>query len=125
MAQVTVKTLDEFDSKYNGGFKLVRDGLGVESFGMQVIDLPPNADQYPEHTHEDDGQEEVYTVLEGEAALEAGGERFSLTPGTFARVEAGTTRKLVTTDKPARVLALGGVPGKAYEVPEFSKPDAV
>ena len=31
-------------------------------------------------------------------------------------------RKLVTGAEGARVIALGGVPGKAYEVQEFTKP---
>ena len=39
-------------------------GLGVTAFGLSVMELPPNADRYPEHTHGHDGQEEVYTVLE-------------------------------------------------------------
>jgi uncharacterized cupin superfamily protein len=124
MADVTVKKLDEFDATYGGGFKLVRHGLGVEAFGIQVIEMPPNVDQYPEHDHSDDGQEEVYTVLEGSATLQADGEEYKLEPGVFARVPAGKKRKIVTTSSPVRLLAIGGVPGKAYEAPEFSKPAA-
>src|SRR5205085_592903 len=112
MANVTVKHLDDFDTSFGGAMKLVRHGLGVVSLGMQVIDLPPNVDAYPEHDHSDDGQEEVYTVLEGAATLLAGGEEHELRPRTFARVAAGERRKLVTRDQPARVLALGGIPGK-------------
>ena len=33
-----------------------------------------------------DGQEEVYTVLEGKATLTVGGEEHELEPGVFARV---------------------------------------
>jgi uncharacterized cupin superfamily protein len=95
--------------------------MGVESFGVQVMDLPPNADQYPEHDHSHDGQEELYTVLEGACMLQCGAESHELTPGTFARVDAGQKRKLVTGDQGARVLAIGGVPGKAYEVQEFTR----
>ena len=124
MADVTVKKLDDFDSSYGGAFKLVRHGLGVESFGIQVIDMPPNADQYPEHDHSEDGQEEVYTVLEGSATIQVDGEEYKLEPGVFVRVPSGHKRKIVTTDTPVRLLALGGVPGKAYEAPEFSKPAA-
>jgi uncharacterized cupin superfamily protein len=122
MADVTVKRAEDFDTAFGGAMKLVRHGLGVESFGIQLIDMPPNADQYPQHDHSDDGQEEVYTVLEGAVTLQVDGEEHELEPGTFARVPAGTKRKLVTGDKPVRVLALGGVPGKAYEVSEFSRP---
>jgi uncharacterized cupin superfamily protein len=124
MADVTVKKLDDFDSAYGGAFKLVRHGLGVESFGIQVIDMPPNADQYPEHDHSEDGQEEVYTVLEGSATIQIDGEEYKLEPGVFARVPSGHKRKIVTAETPVRLLALGAVPGKVYEAPEFSKPAA-
>jgi quercetin dioxygenase-like cupin family protein len=122
MADVTVKRLDEFDSAFGGAMKLVRHGLGVESFGMQVIDMPPNADRYPEHDHSHDGQEEVYTVLEGAVSLQADGEEHELVPGTFARVGSGQKRKLVTGAKGARILALGGTAGKAYEISPVSLP---
>src|SRR4051812_23126602 len=107
-ADVTVKRLDEFDGAFGGAMKLVRHGLGVESFGLQVLDMPPNADRYPEHDHSQDGQEEVYTILEGAAKLQADGEEYDLEPGTFARVGPNQKRKLVTGAKGARLLAIGG-----------------
>jgi uncharacterized cupin superfamily protein len=122
MADVTIRRLEEFDSAFGGAMKLVRHGLGVESFGIQVFDMPPNADQYPEHDHAHDGQEEVYTVLEGAATLRTGGEEHALEPGTFARVGPGEKRKFVTGAQGARVLALGATAGKAYEVQDFTRP---
>lgn len=124
MSDVTVKRLDEFDSAFGGAMKLVRHGLGVGSFGLQVMDFPPNADQYPEHDHAHDGQEEVYTALEGVAILRAGGEEHRLEPGTFARVGPGEKRKIVTGAEGARVLALGATAGKAYEIADFTTPQA-
>ena len=122
MADVTVKRLDEFETSFGGAIKLVRHGLGVESFGISIIDIPPNVDQYPEHDHSDDGQEEVYGVMEGAATLQADGAEHRLEPGTFARVPAGTTRKIVTGAEGVRLIALGGVPGKAYEPSPRSVP---
>ena len=55
-------------------------------------------------------------MVEGAATLQAGGEEHELRPGTFARVGPGEKRKLVTGAEGARVIALGGTPGKAYEV---------
>jgi quercetin dioxygenase-like cupin family protein len=124
MADVTVKQLENFDAAYGGVMKRVRAGLGVTSFGMQVFDLPANLDAYPEHDHSDDGQEEVYTVLEGAATLKVDGEEHELRPGVFARVGPGQTRKLMTGDQPARVLALGGTPGVAFEVQEWTEEGA-
>lgn len=124
MADVTVKQLDEFDTAYGGAMKRVRAGLGVHSFGMQVFDLPPKLENYPEHEHSEDGQEEVYTVLEGEATLHAGGEQYELRPGVFARVGPGEKRKISTGDQPARVLALGGTAGNAFEVQAWTEEGA-
>jgi quercetin dioxygenase-like cupin family protein len=122
MADVTVKTLEEFDTAFGGAMKLVRHGLGVQSFGLQVIDFPPNAHQYPEHDHADDAQEEVYIVVEGTVTLQAGGEEHEMRPGTFARVGPAEKRKLVTGAEGARVIAIGASPGKVYEVSPFTVP---
>ena len=121
LADVTVKTIDEFEATFGGGMLKVRAGLGVESFGMQILRFPPNADRYPEHDHAHDGQEEVYVVLDGSVTLVAGGEECELRPGTFARVGPGERRKLVTGDDRATVLALGGVPGEAFKPAGYTK----
>ena len=60
MSDHAVKKIDEMEAIYGGAFKRARAELGVESFGMQIIDMPANYDSYPEHDHEQDGQEEVY-----------------------------------------------------------------
>ena len=124
MADVTVKRLDEFEAVYGGGMRRVRAGLGVSSFGMQVIELPPNFEHYPEHNHDHDEQEEVYTVLSGRATLQVDGEDFELEPGMFARVGPTERRKFTTGDEGVRFLALGAVPGRAYEAPEFTEEGA-
>ena len=51
MADVTVKSLEDFEAIFGGGMRRVRAGLGVCSFGIQVIELPPNFRMYPEHDH--------------------------------------------------------------------------
>lgn len=121
MADVTVKSLDEFEAVFGGGMRRVRAGLGVTSFGMQVIELPPGFDMYPDHDHLHDEQEEVYVSLSGRATLRVGEESFELAPGVFARVGPGQKRKLVTGEEGARLLCLGGTPGQAYEPPEWTE----
>ena len=121
MAEPTVKRVEEFEAIYGGGFKRARASLGVESFGLSVLDLPPNYDGYPEHDHSEDGQEEVYTPLSGSATITIAGEDHALEPGVFAHVPSGTARKIVTGDSPVRILAIGGAPGRLYEAPDFSK----
>ncbi len=128
MADYAVKRIDEMEAIYAGAFKRARAELGIGSFGLQVIDMPPNAEQYPEHDHAEDGQEEVYIALKGSGEFEIDGERHPIDPETMVRVSSGTSRKLWPGDDGIRVLVIGGVPGKAYEAPEVTElgsPDPV
>jgi hypothetical protein len=124
MADVTVKRLGEFERIFGGGFHRVRAGLGVSSLGIAVMDLPANFDEYPEHDQEHDHQEEVYTALSGRATLRVGGEEHPLDPGVWIRVGPAEKRKIVTGEGRARVLAIGGSPGRAYVAPEFTEEGA-
>ena len=122
MADVTIKREDELETNFGGSFKLLRHGLGMSSFGAQILQMPPNADGYPVHHHGEDGQEECYVVLEGDVELTAGDETHTLEPGVYARIGSGQDRKLVPGDNGVKLLVIGGVPGKAYEIAEFSTP---
>jgi mannose-6-phosphate isomerase-like protein (cupin superfamily) len=121
MPDYTVKRLDEMEASFGGAFKKVRAELGVTSFGVQVIEMPPNIDQYPEHDHAHDGQEEVFGVLRGSGRIEIGGEEVALEPDVFVRIAPGETRKIYSGPEGLKLIALGGTPGKVYEIPEPSK----
>jgi mannose-6-phosphate isomerase-like protein (cupin superfamily) len=64
-----------------------------------------------------DGQEEVYVILKGKATLRAGGEDVALEPGVLVRVGPNVSRKIVPGEEGATILAVGGTPGRAYQVP--------
>jgi mannose-6-phosphate isomerase-like protein (cupin superfamily) len=121
MGDYAVKRIDEMDTAFLGAFKRARAELGVESFGMQVIDLPPNFDRYPAHDHADSGQEEVFLALRGSGEIEVGGERFPLDAESIVRVGPAEQRKVVSGPDGVRILALGGTPGQVYEAPEVSR----
>jgi mannose-6-phosphate isomerase-like protein (cupin superfamily) len=118
MGEFTVRHLDEMEAIYYGSFRRAGASLGVESFGLQVFDMPAGAEQYPEHDHGQDGQEEVYVVLRGSGEFDIEGERVPVDPERILRIAAGTKRKLLPGPDGIRVLALGGVPGEVYERPE-------
>ena len=120
MADVIVKRFEELES-YEGQFLYAGKGLKVTAWGMNVLKLPPNWNDYPDHDHAGDGQEEVYVVLQGSAKLEAEGRSWDLAPGTLARVGPRQKRRIVPGDKGAVLLAIGGTPGKAYELPPWAK----
>jgi uncharacterized cupin superfamily protein len=113
MADVTVKKFDELDS-YGGQFLYAGKGVGVTAWGMNVLRLPAGWSDYPEHDHAEQGQEEVYVVLEGTATLTADGETWELAPGMLARVGAEQKRKMVPGDEGVTILAIGSTPGKPY-----------
>ena len=121
MADYAVRRIDEMEAIVRGSFKKARAELGVSSFGIQVIDMPPNVDAYPEHDHSQDGQEEVYVAMSGGGEIEIDGERHPLDPETMVRVSAGTKRKLYPGDEGMRVLVIGGVPGEAYAIRDFTE----
>jgi len=114
MADYAVKKIDEMDAALYGSFKRARAELGVESFGMQVIDLPPSFDGYPVHDHTHDDQEEVYVALRGAGEIEVEGERIPLDAEHMTRVGPAAKRKVWVGSEGMRLLVLGGVPGRAY-----------
>ncbi len=122
MADYTAKKLSDMEAGFGGGFVKVRAELGVSSFGMQVIRMPPGAgEQYPEHDHAEDGQEEVYTALSGSGWIDIEGERVELGPGDFVRIAAGTKRKVHAGDQGLEMLVVGACPGKSYEINQMTE----
>lgn len=120
MTDVVVKSIEEIEP-YAGEhaipgirFRPAREALGVSAWGMNVLELDPGCDRYPEHDHHSDGHEEVYVVLRGSVELVAGDVQTTLNQGDLVRVGPKTRRKLVTTEHGATLLAIGGTPGQAY-----------
>ncbi|MEA2480086.1 MAG: hypothetical protein QOJ07_2008 [Thermoleophilaceae bacterium] len=121
-----IKRIEDMESLFHGAFRRAGAELGVESFGMQVFDLPADSLDHPEHDHTHDGQEEVYVVLSGSAEIVVDGERVPLDPDRLVRVTAQGARKVVAGPDGVRMLAIGGTPGKVYERPgdfELGAPD--
>ena len=121
MADYTVKRIPEMDSAFLGAFKRARAELGVSAWGMQVVELPPNIDGYPEHDHAHDGQEEVFVTMSGRGELEVDGETIQLEPDVMVRVGPEAKRKVLTRDSAIRLLLLGGTPGQVYEPTEITE----
>jgi mannose-6-phosphate isomerase-like protein (cupin superfamily) len=121
MSNYTAKRIKDMEAAFGGGFVKARAELGVTSFGMQVIRMPADYNDYPEHDHEQDGQEEVYVTLKGSGWIEIDGERVDLAPDMFVRVAGGVKRKVHSGPEGLQMLVLGGCPGKAYEVSEMTE----
>jgi mannose-6-phosphate isomerase-like protein (cupin superfamily) len=115
MDDVIVKRLEELESyQGQGQFLYAGKSLGVTAWGMNILNLPANWPDYPEHEHATDDHEEVYVLLRGHASLVADGRSWPLEPGMVVRVGPKRNRKILPGADGVTILALGGTPGKAY-----------
>jgi mannose-6-phosphate isomerase-like protein (cupin superfamily) len=122
MPNVTIKHIDELEQfRGEGSVPSVRmlqaaKTLGISAWGMRIIKLDPNCNDYFEHDHKHDGQEEVYIILKGKAKLITGEEESELEPMMMVRVGPDQKRKFVTgPEDGATILAIGATPGKPYK----------
>jgi mannose-6-phosphate isomerase-like protein (cupin superfamily) len=121
MSDYTAKRIDDMEAAFGGGLVKARAELGVTSFGVQIVRLPPDYTDYPEHDHAAEGQEEVYLALDGSGYMEVDGERVELAPDVLVRVGPDAKRKIFPGSDGLRLIAIGGVPGKVYEVSPFTE----
>ena len=118
MGGFAIKAIDEMETANEGIVKKAGAELGVESFGIQVFDFPPDFPDYPEHDHAAERMEEIYLVLEGSADFEIDGERVALDRGRMLRIAPESRRKLLPGPDGVRMVAIGASPDRQYRRPE-------
>ncbi len=117
--EIAGRTIDDLPQIWDGFAKLVRAGLDITAFGVQIMDLPPDYTT-ASHDEAETGQQELYVALRGAGAVVAGDERLPLDPEHLVRVNAGVERALTSGPEGMRVLCVGGVPGAPYVAPEWT-----
>ena len=100
MAGFTIVHLDDFERPFPK-WALARKSLGLTSFGMNVVELPPG-ETIPEHTEVESDQEEVFITLSGEATIVIDGEDHPAPAGTFARLDPEPQRTVRNRATPTR-----------------------
>ncbi len=98
-----------------GAFRPIRKTLGVRAFGINQEDFPPNADQYPEHDHAGDGQEEVYCCIGGSGRIVVDAEEVELKPGRYVLVTPESKRKVYAGPDGLSLIVAGAPVGRPYE----------
>jgi mannose-6-phosphate isomerase-like protein (cupin superfamily) len=103
------------DVERNGNWSLCRRSLGLESFGLAVVDIPPG-ESIPEHDETGRNQEEVFVFLSGNAVMVIDGEEHDAPPGTFVRLDPEPTRTVRNAgDDVATVLIASAPRTSGYE----------
>ncbi len=118
MSGYEVAHLDEIGEVDDGRepMRPVRHHLGISAFGVNAWTARAAGDRIiNEHDESDDEQEELYLVLHGRAVFELDGERVDAPAGTFVFVRPAAKRTAFAEEAGTTIVAVGGVPGKAYE----------
>lgn len=107
-----IKHLDDFEK--NGNWSLVRKGLNVGSFGLNVVEIA-SGESIPEHNELERDQEEVFIVLDGDAVIVIDGDEHSAPARTFCRV-APPLQRTVRNDgeKPVQLLIVSAPTTSGY-----------
>ena len=96
-----------------GAVRFVRRVLGVEAFGINWFEIPPNSEG-KEHDEEDTRQEEVTVIIRGSGVYRVDGEEIPVRVGTFMRFDPETTRIPVAGPEGLTIIAVGARRG-SYE----------
>ena len=118
MAGYTKVHRDECET--TGNWSLVRRGLGLESFGLNLVDIPPGGD-IPEHDETDRDQDEVFVILSGGPVVVVDGEEVDAPTGTFVRVDVDAKRTVRNHgSEPASVLIVSAPRSSGYEAMDWA-----
>ncbi len=118
MSEYTAVHLDEIE-EFNDGrcpWRPVATNLGVTSFGVNAWTAKQAGDRIiNEHVEEAGEDEELYLVQQGRARFELDGKPLDAPAGTFVFVRTGVKRTAFAEEPETTIIAMGAVPGKAYE----------
>jgi uncharacterized cupin superfamily protein len=103
----------ELEASGTGTVKFVRRELGVEAFGINWFELPPDAEGH-EHDETASGQEEVNVVVRGGGIWRVDGEEVPVREGTFIRFDPESVRCPVAGPEGMTFVGIGARRG-SYE----------
>jgi len=90
-----------------GGMWFLKDDLHTEHLGVTVLELEPRG-KGKEHDHAEDGQEEVYYVVDGQVEIDLPEETVALGPDEAIRLDPDQRRQIHNRgDEPLKLLLVG------------------
>jgi hypothetical protein len=96
-----------------GAVRFVRRELGVQAFGINWFEVPPNAAGH-EHDETQSGQEEVNVIIRGSGVYRIDGEEVPCGEGMIFRFDPESRRQPVAGPDGMTFVAVGSRPG-SYE----------
>jgi hypothetical protein len=106
--------VDDIEGEGPGGaVRFVRRHLGVDAFGINWFEIPPNTEGR-EHDESNSNQEEVNVIVRGSGMYRVGGELVPVRTGTFLRFDPETTRCPIAGPDGMTMIAVGARRG-SYE----------
>jgi tetratricopeptide (TPR) repeat protein len=118
MSGYAVTHLDEIEELNDGRepYRPVRHHFGITAFGVTAWTARDAGDRIiNEHDESDDEAEELYLVQRGHATFELDGKRLDAPIGTLVFARSGVMRTAFAEEPGTTIIAVGGVPGRAYE----------
>ena len=113
MAYSVVHVEDIEPAGPGGAVRFVRRELGVEAFGINWFELPPNTEGR-EHDESGTGQEEVNIVVRGSGVYRIEGVDVPVRAGSILRFDPETTRVPVAGPEGMTMIGIGARRG-SYE----------
>jgi len=116
LSEYKVARLEDIEEIDDGRepLRAVRHHFGITSFGVNAW-TAANAGDRILNEHDEDEDEELYVVTEGRARFELDGELVDAPAGTFVFARPSVRRTAFAEEPGTTIVAVGGVPGKAFE----------
>ena len=84
----------------------LKDPLDTDEVALTLFTMEPNAEGM-EHHHSEDGQEEVYYVVQGGVDVDFGGATVSLEERDAIRIDPAETRQIRNRDHYSELVLVG------------------
>jgi uncharacterized cupin superfamily protein len=99
----------------------VRRYFGLGAFGCNAYSASAGSPLIVPHDESAYGQEELYLVVEGRARFVCDGEETDLGAGEVLVASPEVHREAYALETPTTLFLVGGVPGRPYEPPAWSR----